>query len=51
MGKLSRIVRRGWIAAIGAASLAASPAMAQIQNVDPNTAIDADLAQPQQAPA
>src|SRR5690349_9764439 len=40
MGKLSRIVRRGWIAAIGAASLAASPAMAQIQNVDPNTAID-----------
>ena len=42
MGKLSRIVRRGWIAAIGAASLAASPAMAQIQNVDPNTAIDAE---------
>ena len=51
MGKLSRIVRRGWIAAIGAASLAASPAFAQIQAVDPNTAIDADLAQPQQAPA
>jgi hypothetical protein len=51
MGKLSRIVRRGWIAALGAASLAASPAFAQIETVDPNAGIDADLAQPQQTPA
>ena len=46
MGKLTRFVRHGWIAAIGAMSLAASPAFAQIETVDPNAGIDADLAQP-----
>ena len=54
MGKLTRFVRHGWIAAglaiAGAASLAASPALAQIQTVDPNAGIDADLAQPAEAP-
>ena len=54
MGKLTRFVRHGWIAAglaiAGAASLAASPALAQIQTVDPNAGIDADLAQSAEAP-
>ncbi|WP_237489017.1 DUF1134 domain-containing protein [Tsuneonella aeria] len=48
---LNRLVRRGWIAALGAAALAASPALAQIETVDPNAGIDADLAQPAQQPA
>src|SRR6476469_9401517 len=47
MGKLSRHVRRGWTALAGAAALAASPALGQIQSVDPNE----DLAQqPAEAP-
>lgn len=51
MGSFKRIARNAWIAALGAAALVASPALAQIQSVDPNTGIDADLAQPQQTPA
>ncbi|QDM41467.1 DUF1134 domain-containing protein [Altererythrobacter sp. TH136] len=50
MGTFSRTARRAWTAALTAAALAASPAVAQIETVDPNGGIDADLAQPQQAP-
>jgi hypothetical protein len=48
MSKLTRFVRQGWIAALGAAALAASPALAQMETIDPNAGIDADLAQPGQ---
>jgi hypothetical protein len=50
MGRLTRAARHAWIAALGAAALTASPALAQIQNVDPNAGIDADLAQPAETP-
>jgi hypothetical protein len=47
MGNLARLARHAWIAALAAAAFAASPALAQIQSVDPNAGIDADLAQAQ----
>jgi hypothetical protein len=50
MSILTRVVRQGWIAAVGAVALAASPVLAQMQTIDPNAGIDADLAQPGQAP-
>ena len=50
MIKLTRIVRHGWIAAVGSVAMAASPALAQMQTIDPNAGIDADLAQPAEAP-
>ncbi len=46
MGRIKRFVRQGWIAVLGAAALAAAPAFAQVETIDPNAAIDADLAQP-----
>jgi len=45
------LLRRGLAAAIGAAAIVAAPALAQIETIDPNSAIDADLAQPAQTPA
>ena len=51
MSMLTRFVRQGWIAAIGVAALAASPALAQMETIDPNAGIDADLAQPAQPAA
>jgi hypothetical protein len=51
MSMLTRFVRQGWIAAIGVAALAASPALAQMETIDPNAGIDADLAQPAQRAA
>lgn len=51
MGKLTRVARHAWIAALGVAAFAASPGLAQIQTVDPNAGIDADLAQPAQPQA
>ena len=50
MSKLMRIVRCGWIAAVGAVAIAASPSLAQMQTIDPNAGIDADLAQPAETP-
>lgn len=50
MNEITRFARRGWIALAGALSLAAAPALAQIQSVDPNAGIDADLAQSAEAP-
>lgn len=46
MSLLEATVRRAWIAVLGIAALTAAPAMAQIQTIDPNSGIDADLAQP-----
>jgi hypothetical protein len=40
------LLRRGWLAALGAAAFIAAPAAAQIESIDPNAAIDADLASP-----
>ena len=52
MALFQAIARRTWLAALGAAAFVASPAAAQIQTIDPNAGIDADLAQPAaQAPA
>ncbi len=50
MALFRAIARRGWIAALGAAAFVAAPAMAQIQSIDPNAGIDADLAQPRENP-
>ena len=50
MALFQALARRGWIAAIGAAAFIAAPAAAQIQTIDPNSGIDADLAQPAEAP-
>ena len=46
MALLQAIARRGWLAALGAAAFVAAPSVAQIQTIDPNAGIDADLAQP-----
>ncbi len=51
MALFQALARRGWIAAIGAAAFVAVPATAQIQTIDPNSGIDADLAQPAATPA
>lgn len=52
MRLFDRLWRRGLAAALGAAAFAAAPAAAQIEPIDPNSGIDADLAQPAaQAPA
>ncbi|WP_057883375.1 DUF1134 domain-containing protein [Tsuneonella troitsensis] len=50
MALLQAIARRGWLAALGAAAFVAAPSVAQIQTIDPNAGIDADLAQPAEAP-
>ena len=50
MALLLAIARRGWLAALGAAAFVAAPSVAQIQTIDPNAGIDADLAQPAEAP-
>jgi hypothetical protein len=50
MSMLTRAVRHGWIAAIGALAFATSPALAQMETIDPNAGIDADLSQPAEAP-
>lgn len=49
MGTFSGLLvrgRAGALAMIGAAAFVASPALAQIETIDPNAGIDADLAQP-----
>lgn len=50
MRLFANLTRRGWIVAIGAAAFIAAPAAAQIQTIDPNAGIDADLAQPAETP-
>jgi hypothetical protein len=50
MALFQALVRRAWFAAIGAAAFVAAPAAAQIQTIDPNSGIDADLAQPAESP-
>ncbi|MGN3974192.1 DUF1134 domain-containing protein [Tsuneonella sp. SYSU-LHT278] len=50
MALFQALARRGWIAALGAAAFVAAPAASQIQTIDPNSGIDADLAQPVENP-
>lgn len=38
-------LRRAWLSVLGAAAFVAAPAAAQIETIDPNAGIDADLAQ------
>jgi hypothetical protein len=40
-------IRRGWIALAAASAFAAAPLAAQVETIDPDTAIDGDLAQQQ----
>lgn len=50
MQTIRRAARQCLLAAMGALALGASPVAGQIEPIDPNSAIDGDLAQPAEAP-
>ena len=50
MALFDALARRFWVALLGAAAVVSAPAAAQIETIDPNSGIDADLSQPAEAP-